>query len=571
MQRSPISASVFFASVCLFASSASAADWNNSGGNPGRNGLSTEVGPSAPTVLWSGARPSVQAFQAVTEGNRVFMVRQSNWWPTGEPFGSTIVCQDLSTGVELWHLDLPYNSGDGTTWVGGVSHGRVYASRAGLGPLSLYCLDAVNGAQLWVSANPITWAGDGLVFAPNGDPIVGSSTEVSRIDHMTGMTVWSAPRHGVPLGGQGVPITSTAVYATEWFNGMGSNFHGVGIKKFDLATGALYYATRLLGNSTQNAPMVGPDGTIYQFTQESSNLCHFVALTDTGTDLVQKWSVPSGLTALAGFGVGPDGSVYHLAPNNEVHRLDPASGATLNTTGPIPTDPGSPVFPHIAIDAQGKVFLTNGQYNSGILASYNADLSLRWSVNISYVSSGGPVLAQNGTLLIAATGTEVIAFRDPGNSMPFCFGDGIGTPCPCGNSGASGHGCASSVSAAGAQLQATGNPSVSNDTFVVAGSGMPNSAVLYFQGTGQVASGLGTAFGDGLRCAGGTIVRLGAEMNVAGASQYPSANDQPVSVRGQIPIAGGVRTYQGWYRNPAPYCTPSTFNLTNGLQVTWQP
>jgi hypothetical protein len=106
---------------------------------------------------------------------------------------------------------------------------------------------------------------------------------------------------------------------------------------------------------------------------------------------------------------------------------------------------------------------------------------------------------------------------------------------------------------------------------VLAGSGLPNSAVLYFQGTGQIAGGLGVTFGDGLRCAGGTIVRLGTKTNVAGASQYPSGNDQPISVRGQIPPAGGVRTYQAWYRNAAPYCTPSTFNLTNGLQVTWVP
>jgi hypothetical protein len=520
-------------------------------------------------VLWSGSRPSVGALQPVTEGNCVFMVRAPNVWPVGVPFDSPVVCQDLSTGIELWHFDIPYNPSDGPTWVGGVSQGRIYASRAGSypNPLSaLYCLDVATGTPLWVSTDPIT-AGPpdgGLVFAPNGDPIVGSGTQVSRIDHVTGATVWSTALQGSPVGGSGAVVRGTAVYVTQPVN-------GVAIKKFDLATGTFSYAVTLVG-STQNLPMIGPDGTIYQFTQESSSVCHFIALTDTGTGFVQKWSVPSGLTAFAGFGIGPDGSVYHLAPNNEIHRLDPATGATLNTTGPLPTDPGAYVDrPHVAIDAQGKLFLTTGQYSSGILASYNADLSLRWSIHISYVSSGGPVLAQNGTLLIAATGTEVIAFRDPGSSMPFCFGDGTGIACPCGNSGASGHGCASSVSAAGAQLQYGGNPSVSNDTLVLAGSGMPNSAALYFQGTGQIASGLGTAFGDGLRCAGGTIVRLGAEMNVAGTSQYPFGNEQPISLRGQVPLAGGVRTYQAWYRNAAPYCTPSTFNLTNGLQLTWGP
>jgi hypothetical protein len=94
---------------------------------------------------------------------------------------------------------------------------------------------------------------------------------------------------------------------------------------------------------------------------------------------------------------------------------------------------------------------------------------------------------------------------------------------------------------------------------------MPNSSCLYFQGTTQ----LSLVFGDGLRCAGGTIVRLGTKINVAGASQYPSGADPSVHVKGAV-AAPGTRTYQTWYRNAAPFCTPSTFNLTNGILVTWQ-
>jgi hypothetical protein len=42
-----------------------------------------------------------------------------------------------------------------------------------------------------------------------------------------------------------------------------------------------------------------------------------------------------------------------------------------------------------------------------------------------------------------------------------------------------------------------------------------------------------------------------------------------VHVRGQITTAGS-RTYQAWYRNAAAYCTPATFNLTNGYAIEWQ-
>jgi hypothetical protein len=149
----------------------------------------------------------------------------------------------------------------------------------------------------------------------------------------------------------------------------------------------------------------------------------------------------------------------------------------------------------------------------------------------------------------------------------FCFGDGTGPAgCPCGNNGGPGRGCANSVDPSGALLAGSGVSSLSSDTVVLAGNGMPNSSALYFQGTTQTFN----LFGDGFRCAGGTIVRLGTKTNVAGASQYPTAGDPSVSVRGQV-VSPGSRTYQTWYRNAAAFCTPSTFNLANGLQLTWQP
>jgi len=150
----------------------------------------------------------------------------------------------------------------------------------------------------------------------------------------------------------------------------------------------------------------------------------------------------------------------------------------------------------------------------------------------------------------------------------FCSGDGTATPCPCGNAGGAGRGCASSVEPAGAALSAAGGASLSADTLVLSGSGMPNSFALYFQGTTQQNGGLGVTFGDGLRCASGSIRRLATKLNAAGGSSYPGAGDPAVSVRGGI-AAPGVRTYQVWYRNAASFCTASTFNLSNGLEIAW--
>jgi len=153
----------------------------------------------------------------------------------------------------------------------------------------------------------------------------------------------------------------------------------------------------------------------------------------------------------------------------------------------------------------------------------------------------------------------------------YCFGDGSGTACPCANHSPSAAqaGCLSSLGIGGI-VRATGSTSLSNDTAVLLGSQMPNSSALYFQGTSRQNGGLGNTFGDGLRCAGGQTIRLSTKFNTAGASQYPTGSDLPISVRGLV-SSPGTRTYQVWYRNAAAFCTASTFNLTNGLELTWIP
>jgi hypothetical protein len=194
----------------------------------------------------------------------------------------------------------------------------------------------------------------------------------------------------------------------------------------------------------------------------------------------------------------------------------------------------------------------------------------------SFYTEGGPTAAGCywfGTAIPMASfwlelNANACVPTEPGVS--FCSGDGTATACPCGNVGGAGRGCASSIDPTGARLGAAGTASLAADTVVLTAGGMPNSNALYFQGTLRLNTGLGTVFGDGLRCAGGTITRLGTKTNVAGTSSYPVGADLAVSVRGAI-TAPGTRTYQTWYRNAAAFCTASTFNLTNGYEITWAP
>ncbi len=192
---------------------------------------------------------------------------------------------------------------------------------------------------------------------------------------------------------------------------------------------------------------------------------------------------------------------------------------------------------------------------------------------------------QNNLLYVSPNGRYVIFSARQSNNVfgaflldrglpitSFCSGDGSGTACPCANAGGPGRGCANSVDPTGAVLTTTGSGSVSSADLVLVSTGMGNSSCLFFQGTTQVAAGAGAIFGDGLRCAGGNITRLGTKQVFGGTASFPGAGDPSIAVKGMIPVGGGVTDYyQCWYRNAGPFCTSSTFNLTNGIAVPWVP
>jgi hypothetical protein len=93
-----------------------------------------------------------------------------------------------------------------------------------------------------------------------------------------------------------------------------------------------------------------------------------------------------------------------------------------------------------------------------------------------------------------------------------------------------------------------------------------NQPGLYFQGDNAINSGSGVAFGDGLRCAGGGVIRLQVVFpDATGAS----ATSIDVAAAGGV-SAGDVKRYQIWYRDPNTSSCGAQFNLSQGLEVTWQ-
>jgi hypothetical protein len=232
---------------------------------------------------------------------------------------------------------------------------------------------------------------------------------------------------------------------------------------------------------------------------------------------------------------------------------------------------------------------TSGAMHPGLTAIVTAQVFLGGASDLALFSgtAGNPgsiVLPVHGTDVSFATGSGhiITQFQMQAGAMisicydytpvaaPYCPGDGTGTACPCGNSSPVGAlaGCLSSVGA-GATLRGAGFASIGADSLVLTCSSLPATvAGLFFQG--DVASTAGIQLGDGLRCVGGTIVRLATKAAVAGVMRYPEAGDVPISVRGSVP-SGATRQYQLWYRNSAPFCTSATFNLSEGVSVSWTP
>lgn len=141
-----------------------------------------------------------------------------------------------------------------------------------------------------------------------------------------------------------------------------------------------------------------------------------------------------------------------------------------------------------------------------------------------------------------------------------------GSVAPCGNAGPPGSGCLNSTGEAG-RLAAQGSSSVSSGALDFTATGLvPGAPMMLFCGTQRVNAGSGFLFGDGLRCAGGQVTRLGVRFPDAdGAVEL---NLSPGQAGWQ---AGEIRHFQGWYRDPGQTPCGSSFNLTQAVSITMAP
>ena len=241
------------------------------------------------------------------------------------------------------------------------------------------------------------------------------------------------------------------------------------------------------------------------------------------------------------------------------YAWDPAvSGAETDVS--IPGQPGS-------TQRVGNGVWTGSPHVLGVTYALHSVTVTDGTLTVEVASAE---LGQSSGAAGSVNGFQLVQLDSP--FAAYCFGDGQGTPCPCGNANDGSlanaqAGCANGVSSGGARLVATGDATVSSDTVVLRGDGLhPLQPGLYFQADNALNSGAGVAFGDGLRCAGGNVLRLQV---VTADAQGASATSVPIAAQGGV-AAGQTKRYQLWYRNPASSPCGTGFNLTNGVEIAWQ-
>ncbi len=298
-----------------------------------------------------------------------------------------------------------------------------------------------------------------------------------------------------------------------------------------------------------------------------------------------KVLVASKATALGGSQWHYEYAVYNMNSNRNVgsFSVPVPAGATITNIGfhdvSYHDGDGNSSVNYSGTDWVGSVSggaITWACQTQAVNANANA---IRWGTTYNF-RFDADVAPTSGTLTLGlwvpGTPTSVTTTGDvpsAGSFVAYCSGDGLDaqvtTPCPCANSGAAGNGCASSFNANGAHLAAHG--AVATDDVVLDGSGMnPTGNCIFLKGDANVPTGL--AFGDGLRCLDGNLIRLRTKALASGAASFPDSTDTiTLSARGSTPVGSGLTGYYTvYYRNAsAAFCPPETFNAANGFRISW--
>jgi sugar lactone lactonase YvrE len=354
------------------------------------------------------------------------------------------------------------------------------------------------------------------------------------------------------------------------------------------AAGTLTAQVPLGGTVPQYSSDIGvfPDGVVAISTRGEGLRLYDLAGNQLGTVAAPGLDRPFGLQVLpdetvwvvdqGGFPVTQDGRVFHLTRQGQV--LDAFDVAFS------PSDVAEAPDGTVWVSDYQAGMLHHFQANGTPLGSFPAQISSTsqtlWSVA---VTSDGVVWATGhyedrvhgfdaqGNVLfqydLLVPGNSVALFAEAGVSWatPTCLGDGTGGLCTCGNTSTEPEGCLNSTGR-GARLDVAGSNRVTDDDLRLVASNLPPGRTAMAVAGTQTLS--GAIFGDGLRCAGGTLTFLGARFPDSAGNVSWGPN---LGALGGGWSGGDTRVFQVWYRDPLGGACGLGSNSSNGQEVVFLP
>lgn len=423
-------------------------------------------------------------------------------------------------------IEIAGDSTDNTT----IRNNRIAGIRATAVPIGGPSYPVGTCIQLDGMGNLLTIVGNRLGLDANNQPVLGSVTGISTANYFLG------PLQHITIGGSAT--------------GTGNEIAGH-VRQGILLSNS-YQGVQIRGNSIHSNGQLGIDLIDSNFNQGIS--LNDASDLDSGANGLQNYpQIQSALRAgaqlrLQGF--------LQSAPNQS-YSLDWFATPQCSALG----------------FGEGQHYLGSTNLVLGPSGTGSFDVLLQQSLPLGWsISATATALSSGSTSEFSACSSLQDA---PNIGSSLCLGDGSAAACPCANSGAPGRGCENSISSGGAWLQGSGSTSLANDSVVLSTSGLlPSALCIVLQGDALVSP---LPFGDGLRCVGGVFKRLFVRNASAGNLQVPQASDPTISLRsaqlGDGLVAGSVRFYQVYYRDPAPnYCAAPAggmFNISSGLSVLW--
>lgn len=529
-----------------------------------------------------------------------FTTNATNVVPSGPTSGVALYVRNLATGetrlVSVLPLidtlailpDLSFSS-----------NGQLLAYDARINHSQVFVYDWTSAASTVIYGNPnyhavAAWISPSGRFVSYARAVInGGSGDVYLYDRVLDVHVQaSVDNAGVPGNSDsGMTLESKALVPTSMgtavsddgryvvFSSFASNLGGASPTATNVFVHDFATATTSCVNVGVNGVPVGGGFTYPRMSADGGSVSFISFFTNSAllpgvpTNAAHAWvrnlasSTTELLTVLPNGAPAPTSSqiVAPVLSNNGRTAAFGSSAAGL-VTGQAP---GLNVFVRDRLAHTTEIVnrSTSGQPVAGIVSGHS----------ITGDGSSATFISTNGSVVPNDTNGFADAFVRSCTiaPTPFCFGDGSGAACPCGNSGTPGHGCENSASTGGAILSATGQSSLSADTLtLVSSSELPNALSIPSQGTAMINA---VFFGDGLRCAGGALKRLYKENASGGVLSVPQAGDLSISARsaqlGDVIASGTTRYYYTYYRDPSmTFCANppgNTWNVTNNLAVVW--